>query len=158
MPKVKTRKNITVACNRCRIKKQKCSGGPICSRCLEKKVKCHFSDRKKRGPPSKKSYSCSMPNHESNTTSYQNNELEEFWTRNNNFIIPQPSPLQPCPPPQPFPPSPPLPQPFPQPPQYQPPPPLLQFPPQPQYPLLPQLFPPPPQYQPFPPQLHNAIE
>ncbi|GFF43018.1 hypothetical protein IFM61606_03275 [Aspergillus udagawae] len=42
---------ITVACNSCRSRKQKCSGNkPICTKCLESHRQCNWPEQLKRGP------------------------------------------------------------------------------------------------------------
>ncbi|CEJ54173.1 hypothetical protein PMG11_00494 [Penicillium brasilianum] len=43
---------ITTACNTCRSRKQKCSGGkPVCQQCLEYNRPCNWPEQLRRGPP-----------------------------------------------------------------------------------------------------------
>ncbi|KGO38806.1 hypothetical protein PEX1_028450 [Penicillium expansum] len=49
--KAKTPARITIACNACRSRKQKCSGRkPICEQCLENNRPCNWPEQLRRGP------------------------------------------------------------------------------------------------------------
>lgn len=49
--KAKTPARITIACNACRSRKQKCSGRkPICEQCLDNNRPCNWPEQLRRGP------------------------------------------------------------------------------------------------------------
>ncbi|WWD15976.1 hypothetical protein CI109_100400 [Kwoniella shandongensis] len=62
----KKRTRIQQACECCRIRKHKCSGGARCERCITKGLKCVYSNApRQRGPNKSRGPVPSMPSHES---------------------------------------------------------------------------------------------
>jgi hypothetical protein len=56
-----TRGRVTKACEYCKFRKVKCSGGEPCERCTERAIQCVYERRKPRGPAKKRSEMRDVP-------------------------------------------------------------------------------------------------
>ena len=55
------RGRVTKACEHCKFRKAKCSGGEPCERCVDRRIGCVYEKRKPRGPSKKRAEMRDMP-------------------------------------------------------------------------------------------------